>query len=328
MDFNELIEYLFEDNDVEKEQKVGGYNVNDQNLPFDKVPVPKMPESPFFNEGNIFINKHHRYSEMPAHTHAFVEFNYMLSGSCIQHVNGQKIELQQGELLLMDRETVQCINALGEKDILINILLKENSITSELLMNMVKSNGLVSEFLLNASSKYGNHENFIHFHCSNDINIQDIIKRLLLEYYNKTNYYMRSMNLLLSLLLIDLTREIEEDNIESFKDSKESIITILRYIEANFKTSTLENTANYFGYNSNYLSNKLKKETGYSFKELVNNTRYKVAIALMNETDYSIETISREIGFETTSSLYKLFAKFNDKTPKELQKSMWMNKNK
>ncbi|MGG5315301.1 AraC family transcriptional regulator [Enterococcus sp. AZ072] len=322
MDFTELKRQLRAENEIEREQRIEGYNVNDQHLPYDEEAVPKMPSESFFKEGNIFINKHHRYSEMPAHTHEFVEFNYMLSGSCVQYVNDKRIELKEGEILLMDKEIVQRIDALEEKDILINILLKDDSITTEIVVNMVKSNGLVNEFLMNASNDYSSHDAFIHFHCGDNKEVQSIVHRMMLEYFSKKNYFMRAMNLLLSLVMIELTRVIEEDSLEQSNERDEEILDILRYIEAHYTHLTLTRLSKHFGYNSNYISNKLKKETGRSFQELINSLRYQTALELMEETDKSLEEIAYDLGFETVPSLYKLFAKYTDKTPKELKKSI------
>src|SRR5699024_10987141 len=130
-------------------------------------------------------------------------FNYMLSGSCTQYVNDKKVVLQEGEIILLDKDIVQRIDPLGQNDLLINILLKDESITTEIIINMVKSNGLVNEFLMNASNKTGKHDAFIHFHCGENEEIQEIIQKLIAEYLQKQRYYMRAANLLLSLLLIE-----------------------------------------------------------------------------------------------------------------------------
>ena len=318
--FIQLKEYLMTDNEIECQQRLDGKNINDQHLPYEEVAVPKMPKKQFFSEGNIFINKHHRYAEMPAHTHEFVEFNYMLSGSCVQYVNDKKIVLSEGELLLLDKEIVQRIDPLNEDDLLINVLLKEESITTEIVMNMVKSRGLVNEFLLNASQKGGKHDAFIHLHCGDNTEVQVLLHKMIIEYYNKQDYYMRALNLLLSLLLIELTRDLEEEYVSNRENHE--LIAILRYIDSHFRHLTLQELARHFGYNANYLSNKLKKETGSSFQELVNSLRYKTTIELMRETDKSFEDISYEIGFETIASLYKLVGKYTDLTPKELQKRL------
>ena len=296
--FEQLKIFLMENNEIECRQQIDGQNINDQQLPYETVAVPKMPKNQFFKEGNIFINKHHRYAEMPAHTHGFVEFNYMLSGSCVQYVNDKKIHLKEGELLLLDKEIVQRIDPLEEEDLLINILLKGESITTDIVINMVKSRGLVNEFLLNASQEKGKHDEFIHFHCGDNLEVQGLLHKMILEYYNKQDYYMRALNLRLSLLLIELTRDLEE------------------YV------TQRENQAKHFGYNANYLSNKLKKETGSSFQELINSLRYKTMIELMRETNKTFEEISYELGFETLASLYKLVGKYTELTPKELKDSL------
>lgn len=319
MKFEELMIKLRAENEIEREQRTQGHNVNDLHLPYDKIKVPKMPQSSFFVNSNIFINKHHRYSVMPAHTHEFVEFNYMLSGSCVQYVNNKRIDLQEGELLLIDKEVVQKIDALGKKDILINILLKDDSITTELVANMVRAKSLVNDFLLNASNQYSNHNSFIHFHYGDNYDIQKLLHKLILEYYNKANYFQREMNLLLSVLLIELTREIEKKSLQDYQEKDEVVLDILRYIDTEFKDLTLSKLSKHFVYNVNYLGNKLKKDTGRTFQELVSKRRYHYALELLNETDLGLEEVSAEIGFQSVTSLYKLFRKYTKQTPKEIR---------
>lgn len=315
---NELSKVLGQENEIEREQRIGGYNINDKNLPYDEVEIPRMPSDDFFKEGNIFINKHHRYSEMPFHTHEFVEFNYMFSGSCIQYVDDQRIDLKEGEILLMDKDTVQRIESLGKNDILINILLKGDTITTEIFINMMKSSGLINEFLVNASSNFSNHKAFLHFHCSKNEDVQAIVQKMIVEYFNKQKYYMRELNLFLSLLMIELMREIEEEA----SDQDEEILVILQYIKANYVSLSLTQLSEHFGYNANYISNKLKKETGHTFQELINVLRYQTALELIEESNKTIEEIAYEVGFETIPSLYKLFSKYTSKTPKEVKQDI------
>lgn len=319
MKYTELRAMLWKENDIERIQRTKGYNVNDQNLPFGEVEIPKMPSGNFFKEGNIFINKHHRYSEMPSHTHEFVEFNYMFSGSCTQYVNEKKVALNEGEILLLDKDIVQRIEPLSEQDILINILLKDESITTDIIINMVKSTGLVNEFLMNASNKTGKHDAFIHFHCGKNDEVQEIIQKLIMEYFQKKRYYMRAANLLLSILLIELTRVIEEESLHNYQEEDAEVINILKYIDGHFRQLSLIDLAKEFGYNSNYLSNKLKKDTGKTFQDLINSAKYQTALELMKETDKSIEEIAYDVGFSSLPSLYKLFARFTDKTPKQVK---------
>lgn len=310
MDISELKKMLMVENEIEKSQKRTGKNINDQNLPWDKVKVPAVPDVNFFQEGNIVLSKHHRYSKMPEHQHEFVEFNYMLSGKCIQYVNKKKTVLNQGEILLMNKNTVHSIEALGKNDILINVLLKNESINTEIIVNMAKSGGIINEFLLNASNEHSNDNSYILFKTTANYNVEKIMLDLILEYFDKNNYYMRAMNLLLSLLLVELTRYVEKDRRKKLSEEHEKLIEVLRYIEMNYAELTLTKLAEVFGYNPSYLSEKLKKYTGYSFQNLLNITRYQRARELINETDYSHEQIAYKVGYESLGSLYKLLKKY------------------
>ena len=70
------------------------------------------------------------------------------------------------------------------------------------------------------------------------------------------------------------------------------------------------------------MGNKLKKDTGRTFQELINSAKYQTALELMKETDQSMEEIAYEVGFHSLPSLYKLFARFTDKTPKQIRNQL------
>ena len=322
MNYSEVKALLWQEHEIEKEQREGGYNVNYQNLPYESVDVPKIPEDYYFEKGNIFISKQYRYAPVPRHTHEFVEFNYMLSGTSTQYINGEKYVLRTGDILLFDRESIHEIDELGENDILINLLLKEESITTEIIVNMVKSNSLVNQFLMDISNQYTSHNKFIYFHCSDNEAVQEIMKKILVEYFGRKKYFLHAINLLLSVLLIELTRVIENENMrQSAKDNSE-IIEILKYIDTHYKNLTLMDLAEHFGYNSNYISNKIKKETGKTFQSLINYSRYQLALELMSDTDKSLEEIAYDVGFNAVPSLYKLIAKYTKTSPSTLRKAL------
>lgn len=54
MKYEELKQILLQENEIEKIQRIKGYNVNDQNLPFGEIDVPKMPGYNFLKK-EIFI---------------------------------------------------------------------------------------------------------------------------------------------------------------------------------------------------------------------------------------------------------------------------------
>ena len=67
--------------------------------------------------------------------------------------------------------------------------------------------------------------------------------------------------------------------------------------------------AQYFGFNSSYLSSYLKKHTNFSFIKLVHLQRINVAAEYLTYTSAPIEQIALKVGYENPSYFYKVFQK-------------------
>lgn len=74
-----------------------------------------------------------------------------------------------------------------------------------------------------------------------------------------------------------------------------------------FSLRLIENASRKFGYNTNYLGNKLKKTTGHTFKKIVDQRRLFAAQNLMIKTNCTIGEICYVVGYQNTSSLFGLF---------------------
>lgn len=320
MELSELDLFLRSFDEIEIIQKNTQTNINDMNLPYGFEAVPKMPASRFFEKGDIFVNKHHRFSIMPPHTHDFLEINYMYAGSCTQYINNQKIHLDTGQLLLLDKDIVQQIEYVDEGDILINILVKEESLSTEIITQSIRSQSIVSDFLLNASNRDTSHNHFLLFDASKHEKIHVLLKNLIVEGLNDDSYRNQSMKLYLSLIFIELTKILHQETFQSITVDNMETIDLLTYIEKNYTNLTLENLAAAFDYNSNYLGNKIKQQTGKTFVELLTEKRLTVALELITETNLSIAAIAEEIGYENPSYFHKIFKKNYKETPLQFRK--------
>lgn len=92
---------------------------------------------------------------------------------------------------------------------------------------------------------------------------------------------------------------------------------MLLYIEEHYADITLEKMADYFGFNPNYLSSYLKKNTGMTFIKLVHLQRVNIAAEYLQYTKAPIEQISVKVGYENPSYFYKMFRKILGVSPKE-----------
>ncbi|MFD1486054.1 AraC family transcriptional regulator [Lacticaseibacillus baoqingensis] len=312
-----LHDKLFALNDVEQQQLESGNNFNYMDLDFIDNPIPQMPAWNFFKDGEIAVTKNNRFSYVPAHTHSFIELNYVYAGSCTQYINDEKIVLHSGELLLMDKEIVQRIDYTGRDDVLVNILIKSDPKVSDLLQLIPDSINIVSQLIDNVANDHTLHNNFILFDLNQNVIAKNLIASLIQKGLTTPLPPQRnqSLALILSALIIELRTTVEKSVINFTDTARASLVPIIRYINENYLTATLGNTAKQFDYNRNYLSNKLKTATGKSFQELIDRRRLSVAENLMIKTDLTNEEICDLVGYRNSASLYRLFQKYLNSTP-------------
>lgn len=327
MEYQDILDLFMKEEAVEVQQKIYGKNINDIPYEVKDNSIPRIPKETFFNKGNVYIRKHNRYADMFPHTHEFVEFNFMAKGCSIQNVNGQEVVLREGDILLMDREVVQSVKALQKDDLLINILIREDTISTDLVLDLAKSSSIVNKFFINASSEYSNHNKYIYFDTRDNSTIRSIIENIITEYYKEGSYFMKYINIMVSALIIELSRTIEKNQslFSDLNDEETLFIDILHYIEQNFSTINLKILSDKFGFNPDYISYKLKLLTGQSFKQLVNEKRLEFIEYKLKETEDTIENIAYQAGYQNTSALYKFLKKYTNRSPIEIRRQFKVN---
>lgn len=318
MDHRELDGYLRSLNEVEQEQQRTGNNINDI-WPLEREGTDleyfRMPADAFFQEGPVHIRKHNRFAPMPLHLHNFIEMNYIYSGRCVQWINGQRIELEEGQACLLDTDVLHSIEPMGENDILVNILIKPEVFRNAL--SRFSENGILSHFMVNALSESTNHNRYILFESQAHPTFQLFIKNMMCEAFEPQLY---SREMIIQYLMISLTELMRVFTYHTNQDrlhpeAKVSLIQVLNYIELHYKDCSLAGLAAQFSYNANYLGNLLKQKTGKTFMELVKSQRMLHAASLLANTEHSIETIAREVGYQSPGFFYRTFAETYQCTP-------------
>lgn len=265
----------------------------------------------------IIVKKNSRFQRVPPHVHSFVEINYMYSGSCEQIINGKSRNLKEGEMILIDCETVHAIGYTNENDIMINLMIHKNYLNNTFI-NRLSSDSIISRFFINAMNQKTNHNNYIIFHSSENRRLSVFMNELLLEYYSPSLNSCEILDNLFILIISELVNIFGHDmNKKRDNPSQFSIIPVLKHIESNYKTITLEKTASFFNINPNYLTTLLKQQTGYSYKELILMEKMKTAQKLLTNTDMSIKEVANTIGYSNLTFFYKKFKEFFHCLPNE-----------
>ena len=263
------------------------------------------------------MNKNARFAEVKPHIHDWIELGYMYSGSCVQTVRGKTVELKKGQIIILDSGIPHAIGRTGEDDIIVNLMFEKKYFTYSFFTRLSEES-IVTEFLMNAISKQTSHDNYIFFDSQDDRRVQTFMKELICEFLSPTNMARDMINNLIALLFSSLVNSYEKKEAEGTAFPKSNyMVEILRYMEDNFRSCTLTDTAKKFNVNPGYLSEMLKKTMGYGFRELMMEHRLSYAASLLRGTYLPCEKIIADAGFGNNTYFYKKFREKYGCLPKD-----------
>lgn len=105
-------------------------------------------------------------------------------------------------------------------------------------------------------------------------------------------------------------------NQKQFTDKISVQITALfNYLSINYATATLASTAAYFHYHPNYLSAFIKKNTGKTFRSILNDIKLSQANYFLCNTSMSMNEIAEQLGFLQLCNFYDFIKKNYGMTP-------------
>lgn len=255
----------------------------------------------------VTAKKHSRFQSFPEHCHSCIELNYMYSGQSIQSINGQRHVLQEGQMLLLNYDTVHCIQPLGQDDIMLVLNIRKDYLTSN-FFDRFSAESIVTGFFLDSLNDQVAHQDFLIFQSQYSQRLHTFMQEFMCEWYTPSLVSSDIISSLLSLILLEIINVYKSDMDHQENGPQHRLITsVLHYIETHYDTCTLTDTAAHFSLNSNYLSNLLKKHTGSSYRELVTSQRINVAKRLLRNTTMSITDISNQVGYQNISFFYQKF---------------------
>lgn len=268
--------------------------------------------------------KHSRFLAYPTHIHPWVELCYLYSGRCEQIINDDHVVMKPGQMVMLDQNTVHSLPVMGENDILLNIYVNKPYLTAQ-FFNRISQKNVVSQFFIDAVTEGLAHDRYLFFASENSRRLPIYITEFFCELYDPGDCSQDILASLFTLILTEMIYTCQAGSTLLGRDSSHTL-DILRYIEKNYASISLQQTAAYFGLNPNYLSNLLKSQTGSSFKTLVQKQRMVSAKQLLLNSNLPISEISVQVGYENTAFFYKKFEREYGCSPREYRK--WSIKEK
>lgn len=271
----------------------------------------------------IFLRKDSRYSFMPLHTYDSLNINYIYSGQCTYHIDNTEVTLKKGDVCIFDTGVLRTKVSSSYEDIVINIAV-QNSYFQKTL-NFSDNKNLITSFVYSALSKNSEHDNYIIFRTKENPEIMDLFSNLIAEYFYNRKYKNEIIQNYLSIIVIKLLSMYqangEEHTVQFSNKLSHNLFYLVHYIEVHSDTCTLDDLSREFGYHKKYICNLLKKNYGKTFKEIQKDSRLSKAVALLTNTNISVNEICSIVGFSNQNNFYAFFREKYGVTPNKYRTS-------
>lgn len=186
-----------------------------------------------------------------------------------------------------------------------------NKLTSE--------SNVISSFL--RSVLYSeNRINYLLFHTENDGILKACFKSFFLQQLNHDAFTASAMQHTLGTLLTHLLRFYSTRISYYHQNEQVNAAMVLTYLQNNWRTLTLTRLAGMFGYNENYLSVVIRKETGMTYTAMITQLRMAEAARLMQTGSMKISEIAEAVGCNSPEHFSRSFRAFYGVSPADYRR--------
>ena len=261
----------------------------------------------------IALRPHTRFAHFPEHSHNYVEVVYMCCGHTTHIANGKRIELQPGELLFFGQGARQEILPAGAEDVAVNFIILPQFFDKALEM-LDEGETPLRKFIVDSLRE--DNKSCLYFQVADVPPIQNLMENLIWTLTkgatpNRRTICQTTMGLLFMELLNYTDRLVPDSSEEA------AIVKVLRYIEENYRTGSLTEAAQLLHYDLSWLSREIRRRTGRTYKELLQEKRLTQAAYFLKHTRLRVDEVGGAVGYSNLSYFHRIFQKKYSVTPKK-----------
>lgn len=249
----------------------------------------------------ITLRPHTRFIHFPEHTHDYVEVVYMCTGETVHIVNGNRITLRQGELLFMNQRATHEVCRANEQDVAVNFIVLPDFFNS-VLTAIGEEETPLRRFLVDCLCGQSSGAGFLHFQVAGIVPVQNLIENLLYILLQETPNRRKMSQMTMALLFLQLM-----GHTETLSSHQEDIVRVLSYVESHYAHGSLTELSESLHRDIAHLSREIKKKTGRTYTQLVQERRLAQAAFLLKNTDRNVDDIAQAVGYENLGYFHRIF---------------------
>lgn len=281
------------------------------------LPQLYVDRSKVLRPGEQFaLRPHPRFGETPNHRHDYIELMYMCQGKLTHIINDADVVMEAGDILIMNQNARHAIRPAARDDIAINLIILPEFLESTL--PLLGKDNFLADFVFNLLRRKSPVSQYLHFRLGNNFQTGNVMDNIIFSFLHRQGDSIRINQTLMGLLflyLLDNAKTLREDAPNNYEDI--ILNSVRQYIDENYKTALLAEIAASIRVPVPYLSRLIRKKSGSTFKEILQERRFEVARGMLINTPLSVSDIVLAVGYENNSYFHRRFREKYSMSPKE-----------
>ena len=232
-------------------------------------------------------------------------------------INGtQRVTLNKGDLLFLNRNAVHEICPAGEDDIAVNFIVLPEFFDKT--FEMMEDENVIRDFIVDSLRQSGGGREYIYFQVADVLPVQNLIENMIWSLVHKQGNVRNINQTTMGLLMLQLTNYIDRIQGSTQRQYEQNeMLTVLGYVEEHYREGTLTELAELMNQSVTGLSRFIKKNSGLNFQQLLKQKRLNQAAFLLTTTRLTVEEIILAVGYDNTSYFHRIFRERYGVTPKK-----------
>lgn len=260
----------------------------------------------------------------PLHVQDYIELAYVVKGELHQRILEKDIVFHEGEFCLIDKNCMHQEYLLDNESVILFLSLRNDGLT-EIMDENITTQKIIS-FLQTALLEQKDLQQYVHFRPLGNVReeIEHYFMFLTKEFYeNKVGSFLIIKGLLMRIFRLLSTKYEFQLSKQQKKDMQWAVFEeVCHYIEKNYRNVTIQELSKVFHFQEDYFNRLIKKRTGKTYCELLQDIRLLKAEQLLSHTAMTVSEIAEEVGYHNKGYFYKLFSKKYGMKPAEYRKRL------
>ena len=252
------------------------------------------------------IKKATRFYREPFMYADFIAVRYVYRGHCSIFSPDSSLLLSENDTLLLNRGFVFSQMLEKTEDVVFTFMFDRDYVSGNILSSL-HNHGVVTKILFDYAMDSKPAQKYILFHGGNNRRIREAVENILCEFIDPREYSETIIEYHLKIFLLELLHCTYEYKRTPVSLPVEKIAGLMNYVDENYRTVSLRQLSEEYGYSEKYISRLFLRCAGLNLKDYCSKKKMDEVCAKLRGTNASITDILEQAGITSETYFYRKF---------------------